>query len=504
MAGLSRRIAVVRRPHGAALVALETRLRDRRRRSTRRLHLLRRVAEPGREELVLVRGRVCLRHPQPLSLQQRPSDGGAEPPRRLARADRRRRAGRADAAHAPRRDGADRGVHAAGHQRRHQPRTAGRRRRRSTTCTSTWCRAGTATPTSCPSSANTRVLPEDLATTAKRLQPIFERLADRIDCASDRLERRTIDRSAVSALASMRLMILELTPNSRPSSSQSSSSRARSSRRARPRIDESGEFPARRHAGGGRARAARRRRSRRRGAGWAATTSATRSRSRPSRAPARPWRSSLSVTNSLVAELIAHAGRAPQKEQWLRRLASGDAIGAFALSEPDAGTDAANQQTKAVQTRRRLPHHRRKVWVANADAAAVAIVFASHAAGPARPGRHGVPRADGRRRASRARRAPIRSASAASAAWISSSTSTVGDEQVLGRVDQGFRLAMWALQGGRVAIAAQALGIGEAALDEAIALRESARAVRPADRELPGDSVDARRHGDRARRRAAC
>jgi len=42
------------------------------------------------------------------------------------------------------------------------------------------------------------------------------------------------------------------------------------------------------------------------------------------------------------------------------------------------------------------------------------------------------------------------------------------DEQVLGRVDQGFRLAMWALEGGRVAIAAQALGIGEAAIAEAI------------------------------------
>ena len=45
----------------------------------------------------------------------------------------------------------------------------------------------------------------------------------------------------------------------------------------------------------------------------------------------------------------------------------------------------------------------------------------------------------------------------------------VSDDQVLGQVDQGFRLAMWALQGGRVAIAAQALGIGRAALDEAIA-----------------------------------
>jgi butyryl-CoA dehydrogenase len=46
---------------------------------------------------------------------------------------------------------------------------------------------------------------------------------------------------------------------------------------------------------------------------------------------------------------------------------------------------------------------------------------------------------------------------------------TVARDQVLGRVDEGFGLAMWALQGGRVAIAAQALGIGQAALDEAIA-----------------------------------
>src|SRR6185503_16203051 len=72
---------------------------------------------------------------------------------------------------------------------------------------------------------------------------------------------------------------------------------------------------------------------------------------------------SLVVHNSLVAELLAHAGRARQKEQWLRRLTSGDAIGAFALSEPDAGTDAANQKTSAI---RRADGYRitgRKIWV---------------------------------------------------------------------------------------------------------------------------------------------
>src|SRR5207247_2824108 len=92
----------------------------------------------------------------------------------------------------------------------------------------------------------------------------------------------------------------------------------------------------------------------------------------------------VSINNSLVAELVAHAGRGPQKELWLRRLATGEAIGAFALSEPDAGTDAANQQTKAIHTGRGYHLSGRKVWVANADAASVAIVFAS-----TRPGLRG-------------------------------------------------------------------------------------------------------------------
>src|SRR5437867_7159177 len=83
---------------------------------------------------------------------------------------------------------------------------------------------------------------------------------------------------------------------------------------------------------------------------------------------------SLSVTNSLVAEVIAHAGREPQRERWLRPLASGAAIGAFALSEPDAGTDAANQKTRAVRSGAGYRITGRKGWVANAEEASVAIV----------------------------------------------------------------------------------------------------------------------------------
>jgi butyryl-CoA dehydrogenase len=177
---------------------------------------------------------------------------------------------------------------------------------------------------------------------------------------------------------------------------------------------------------------------------------------------------SLSVTNSLVAEVIAHAGRDAQREQWLRKLASGDAIGAFALSEPDAGTDAANQKTKAVKDGAGYRITGRKVWVANAEEAKVVIVFAR-----TRPGLRGqgitaflVPMTTpGIVRTARADSLGVRGLGCMDLDL----DITVGDDQVLGHVDQGFRLAMWALQGGRVAIAAQALGIGHAALDEAIA-----------------------------------
>jgi butyryl-CoA dehydrogenase len=177
---------------------------------------------------------------------------------------------------------------------------------------------------------------------------------------------------------------------------------------------------------------------------------------------------SLSVTNSLVAEVIAHAGRDQQRERWLRPLATGAALGAFALSEPEAGTDAANQQTRAVRSGDGYRVTGRKVWVANAEEASVAIVFAC-----TRPGLRGqgvtaflVPMdTPGIRRTARADSLGVRGLGCMDLDL----DVTVGDDQVLGQVDQGFPLAMWALQGGRVAIAAQALGIGEAALDEALA-----------------------------------
>jgi butyryl-CoA dehydrogenase len=176
-----------------------------------------------------------------------------------------------------------------------------------------------------------------------------------------------------------------------------------------------------------------------------------------------------SVNNSLVAEPIAAFGSDAQKQTWLRRLAAGDAIGAFALSEEQAGSDAANQQTAARLDENGYVLNGRKVWVANAEAADVAIVFAA-----TQPGSRGrgvgaflVPLdAPGITRVAAADSLGVRGLGCAD---LELRDVQVGGDALLGGPGDGFQIAMWALDGGRVAIAAQALGVGQAALDAALA-----------------------------------
>jgi butyryl-CoA dehydrogenase len=174
------------------------------------------------------------------------------------------------------------------------------------------------------------------------------------------------------------------------------------------------------------------------------------------------------VNNSLVAEPIQQFGSDGQKQTWLGRLARGDSIGAFALSEEDAGSDAANQQTAARLDDRGYVLNGRKVWVANAEAADVAIVFAA-----TQPGIRGrgisaflVPMdTPGVVRVSGADSLGVRGLGCMD---LELRDVHLGADCLLGARGEGFRVAMWALEGGRVAIAAQALGVGAAALDQAL------------------------------------
>jgi butyryl-CoA dehydrogenase len=176
----------------------------------------------------------------------------------------------------------------------------------------------------------------------------------------------------------------------------------------------------------------------------------------------------LTVNNSLVAEPVRQFGTDEQRERWLAPLASGRAIGAFALSEAQAGSDAANQQTVARFDGQGYVLTGQKVWVANAEVADVAIVFAA-----TQPGARG--------RGISAFLVPFDAAGLTCTPSDSLGVRGLGcmdvtlDEvavpsgALLGEADRGFRIAMRALEGGRVAIAAQALGVGQAALDEALA-----------------------------------
>ncbi|HMC77589.1 MAG TPA: acyl-CoA dehydrogenase family protein [Vicinamibacterales bacterium] len=176
-----------------------------------------------------------------------------------------------------------------------------------------------------------------------------------------------------------------------------------------------------------------------------------------------------SVNNSLVAEPIAEFGSEAQKQLWLRRLATGDALGAFALSEAQSGSDAANQQTAARLDDGGYVLNGTKVWVANAEAAEIAIVFAATQPGSRSRGVAAflVPLdAPGLSRTPRPDSLGVRGLGCAD---LELRDVRVGAGALLGGPRDGFQIAMWALDGGRVAIAAQALGVGQAALDAALA-----------------------------------
>lgn len=191
----------------------------------------------------------------------------------------------------------------------------------------------------------------------------------------------------------------------------------------------------------------------------------------------------LVVHNSLVAEPLAEFGTPEQKAQWLGRLARGEALGSFALSEAQSGSDAAHQKTTAVADPStslgagggwRLSGE--KVWVTSGAVADVTLVFAATRPGE---GSHGitcflVPMS-----------APGVTISASPEALgvhglgcvtLTLEDVRVGREHVLGQVDGGFALARRALEGGRVAIAAQAIGVGRAALEEALAFAKTREA----------------------------
>ena len=185
----------------------------------------------------------------------------------------------------------------------------------------------------------------------------------------------------------------------------------------------------------------------------------------------------LSVTNSVVASPIARHGTDEQKRNMLTRLARGEWLGAFCLTEPQAGSDSAGIETRAAPAADgswRVTGT--KSWVTNGGVASVYLVFAK--TDPA-AGARGVtaflvtPDLPGFRVARFEDKMGLKMSKTAE---IRLDECQVPAANRLGEPGQGLKIALEALDGGRVGIAAQALGIAEGALDASVRYAKERRA----------------------------
>jgi butyryl-CoA dehydrogenase len=175
----------------------------------------------------------------------------------------------------------------------------------------------------------------------------------------------------------------------------------------------------------------------------------------------------MSVNNSLVCDPLLRFGSEAQKRAWLPALASGRKLGCFALSEPDAGSDAAAQKTVARRDGDRYVINGTKNFITNGPVADVVVLMTMTRPGQ---GHKGITaflvdtKTPGLSFGPPDEKLGIRGAPSAQ---MFLSDCAVPADAVLGSEGDGFRLAMSALDAGRIGIAAQALGIARAAFEAA-------------------------------------
>ncbi|MFZ1426194.1 MAG: acyl-CoA dehydrogenase family protein [Geminicoccaceae bacterium] len=177
----------------------------------------------------------------------------------------------------------------------------------------------------------------------------------------------------------------------------------------------------------------------------------------------------MSVQNAPVCAVLAGHGSDAQKEQWLRPLASGQMIGSFALTEPQAGSDASNLRTRAVRHKEHYVIDGSKQFISSASIAGVVIVFAvtDPAAGKRGISAFLVPTASKGFSVSRIEDKLGQKASDTCA--LTFDRLEIPIENRLGAEGEGLRIALSSLEQGRIGIAAQSVGMATAALDYALA-----------------------------------
>ena len=178
----------------------------------------------------------------------------------------------------------------------------------------------------------------------------------------------------------------------------------------------------------------------------------------------------VSAHTSLCAAPIFENGTEEQKKKYLPDLCSGRKIGAFGLTEPGAGTDAQGQQTTAVldESGENYILNGSKCFITNGTVADTMVVFAMT---DPKAGNHGISAFivekdfPGFSTGKHEKKMGIRGSSTCDLIF---EDCIVPKENLLGKEGKGFKIAMQTLDGGRIGIAAQALGLGEGAIDEAV------------------------------------
>ncbi len=172
---------------------------------------------------------------------------------------------------------------------------------------------------------------------------------------------------------------------------------------------------------------------------------------------------SVAIHNGPVVALVGRYGTDEQRERWLPKLASGEALGAFALSEPEAGSDPSSITSTASRRGGGWRLDGEKRWVTNGARAGVVALFARTADDAI-----GVflvePSSEGYRVGGREATLGLRASETVS---VRLDGLTVGGDALLGEPDAGLRYALEALDLGRIGVAAQAIGVGRAALEHA-------------------------------------
>ena len=176
----------------------------------------------------------------------------------------------------------------------------------------------------------------------------------------------------------------------------------------------------------------------------------------------------LSAHTSLCVAPILEYGTEDQRKKYLPDLATGRKIGAFGLTEPNAGTDAANQQTVAVEMEDHYLLNGSKIFITNAGYASTYIIIAITGKTPKGPEMSAfiVEKAfEGFSVGKKEKKMGIRGSATCELIF---ENVKVPKENLLGKRGDGFKIAMKTLDGGRIGIAAQALGIAEGALDATV------------------------------------